>query len=192
LFISPVLGLLVGYVVMELVLFLVRGARPGINESFKRGQILTAIALALSYGTNDGQKTMGFIALGLVAARVFARFEIPLWLVVLSAAAIALGTWTGGWRLIRTLGGKFYKIRPIHGLTIQLSSALIILGAAILGGPVSTTQVVSSAILGVGSAERLSKVRWGMLRQILITWLTTIPASALLSALLVRLVRQWF
>ena len=180
--ISPPLGFFVGYRVMKLVLHLARDAHPNINEFFKRIQIVTAITLALSHGTNDAQKTMGVITMGLVAAGVLPTFQVPLWVVVISAGAIALGTWFGGWRLIKTLGGKFYKIRPIHGFTTQIASAAVILGAALLGGPVSTTQVVSSAIMGVGSAQRVSQVRWGVASQIVTAWVTTIPAAALMAA----------
>jgi len=184
LFFSPLLGLTVGYLIMKFVLFLARGASPRINMLFRRLQWFTALWLALSHGTNDAQKTMGLITMGLVATGYLSRFEVPWWVILLSATAIALGTATGGWRLIRTLGGKFYKIRPIHGFASQLSSAAVIMGAALLGGPVSTTQVVSSSIIGVGSAERLSKVRWGVAGNILITWVITIPVSAAMAALL--------
>ncbi|MBM3128794.1 MAG: inorganic phosphate transporter [Chloroflexi bacterium] len=180
--ISPPLGFFVGYRVMKLVLFLARDAQPTINEFFKRAQIVTAVTLALSHGTNDAQKTMGVITMGLVAAGVLPTFQVPLWVIAISASAIALGTWFGGWRLIKTLGGKFYKIRPIHGFTAQSASAAVILGAALLGGPVSTTQVVSSAIMGVGSAQRVSQVRWGVAGQIVMAWFTTIPAAALMAA----------
>ncbi|MCI0475600.1 MAG: inorganic phosphate transporter, partial [Anaerolineales bacterium] len=149
---------------------------------FKRIQVVTAITLALSHGTNDAQKTMGVITMGLVAAGVLPTFQVPIWVIAISATAIALGTWFGGWRLIRTLGGKFYKVRPIHGFTTQIASATVILGAALLGGPVSTTQVVSSAIMGVGSAQRVSQVRWGVAGQIVTAWVTTIPAAALMAA----------
>jgi PiT family inorganic phosphate transporter len=189
--ISPLLGLIVGYIVMKIVLFLVRPAGPGVNTFFKRSQIVTAIALALSHGTNDAQKTMGVLTLGLVSAKVIPYFEVPLWVIAASAGAIALGTSTGGWRLIRTLGGKFYKIRPVHGFTAQIASASVILGAAFLGGPVSTTQVVSSVILGVGSAERLSKVRWNVAGQIVMAWVTTIPVSAVLGAIIAMIIRGW-
>ena len=189
LLVSPILGLTIGFMVMKLVLFLLRGASPKVNFFLKRIQIVTAIGLALSHGTNDAQKTMGVITMGLVAAGALSKFEVPTWVIALSASAIAVGTWTGGWRLIRTLGGKFYKIRPIHGFTTQLTSSAIILGAAMLGGPVSTTQVVSSAIMGVGSAERLSKVRWNVAGQIVMAWITTIPVSALLAALIEFLIR---
>ena len=149
------------------------------------------MTLALSHGTNDAQKTMGVITMGLVAAGVLPTFQVPLWVIAISAGAIALGTWTGGWRLIKTLGGKFYKIRPIHGFTAQISSAAVILSAAMLGGPVSTTQVVSSAIMGVGSAERVSKVRWGVAQQIVIAWVTTIPTGALAAALVEMILLRW-
>jgi len=182
--ISPPIGLLAGYLVTKLILFLTRASSPKVNSFFKRGQIVTAIALALAHGTNDAQKTMGIITLGLVTAGAIPTFEVPMWVVAICAAAIALGTATGGWRLIKTLGGKFYKIRPMHGFNTQVASAAVIISAALLGGPVSTTQVVSSAIMGVGSAERVSKVRWGTAGQIGIAWLTTIPANAILAALL--------
>jgi PiT family inorganic phosphate transporter len=189
--ISPPIGMLGGYLTMKTVLFLARGASPKINRFFKRGQIVTALALALSHGTNDAQKTMGVITLGLVSAGVIESFQVPLWVIALCAGAIAAGTATGGWRLIRTLGSKFFKIRPVHGFTTQVASAGVILAAAMLGGPVSTTQVVSSAIMGVGSAERLSKVRWGTAGQIVTAWLTTIPVSAALAAGLALVLRRW-
>ncbi len=184
LFVSPILGLVVGYLFMKLVLFLARGASPRINWFFKRAQIVTSLVLALGHGTNDAQKTMGIIAMTLVTVGYSSEFSVPWWVILLSAAAISLGTASGGWRIIRTLGGKFYKIRPVHGFTAQVASAGIILGAAFLGGPVSTTHVVSSAILGVGSAERVSRVRWNVVGNIITTWVLTIPASALLAALL--------
>jgi PiT family inorganic phosphate transporter len=182
LFASPILGLLLGFLLTKLVFFLSRGASPKINWFFKRSQIITAIALAFSHGTNDAQKTMGVITLGLVITGVIPTFQVPLWVIAISAGAIALGTALGGWRLIRTLGGKFYKIRPVHGFGSQITSALVILGASLVGGPVSTTQVVSSSIMGVGSAERLSKVRWGVAGEIAIAWLITIPATLLVAA----------
>ncbi|MBC7250927.1 MAG: inorganic phosphate transporter [Anaerolineae bacterium] len=184
LFFSPVLGLLAGYLIMNLVLFLVRGASPRVNWLFKRAQTLTSLALALSHGSNDAQKTMGIITMGLVATGYLPTFEVPWWVVLLCAGAMSLGTALGGWRLIRTLGGKFYKIRPVHGFTTQITSAVVILGAGLLGGPVSTTQVVSSAVMGVGAAERLSKVRWHVAVDIVMAWILTIPVTALLAALL--------
>jgi PiT family inorganic phosphate transporter len=190
LFISPLLGLMAGYLLTRLVLFIGRAFTPHANVWLKRGQWLTAFILALSHGTNDAQKTMGMIAAALVAGGVLPAFQVPLWVILASATAISLGTLTGGWRIIRTLGGKFYKIRPLHGFAAQSASSVVILGAALLGGPVSTTQVVSSAIVGAGSAERLSKVRWGVAQSIVVAWLLTIPASAALGALVYSLVTQ--
>jgi PiT family inorganic phosphate transporter len=188
LFLSPVLGLVLGYLMLKMIYFLARGATPRVNTLFKRAQWGTSVALALSHGTNDAQKTMGIIAMAMVTTRYTAEFHVPWWVITLSASAIALGTATGGWRLIRTLGGKFYKIRPVHAFGSQLTSASIILGAALLGGPVSTTQVVSSAIMGAGSADRVSKVRWTVARDIAMAWVLTIPVAALLAALLYLIV----
>ncbi len=189
LFISPILGLVAGYLLMRLVLFLARGASPRINWFFKRAQILTSLALALSHGTNDAQKTMGIVTMSLVTLGYLSEFNVPWWVITLSAGAMSLGTALGGWRIIRTLGAKFYKIRPVHGFAAQVTSACVILGAALLGGPVSTTHVVSSAILGVGSAQRVSRVRWNVAGNIAVAWLLTIPASGLLSALFCLLAR---
>jgi PiT family inorganic phosphate transporter len=182
LFVSPVIGLFGGFLFTRAIFFLARDASPRINWFFKRFQIVTGLALALSHGTNDAQKTMGVVALALVITGSIPSFEIPFWVIIASAGFIALGTALGGWRLIRTLGGKFYKIRPVHSFSVQVTSAAVILGASILGGPVSTTQVVSSAIMGVGSAERINMVRWGVAGDIAVAWLLTIPATALLSA----------
>ncbi len=188
LFLSPPLGLLAGFGMVRLLYFWGQFATPHINVWFRRGQVIASTWLALSHGANDAQKTMGIIALGLVVTGALPEFSVPLWVVAASASAIALGTLVGGWRLIRTLGGRFYKVRPIHGLATQAASAGVILGAALLGGPVSTTQVVSSAIVGAGSAERFQKVRWGVFRQIVTAWLLTIPLAALFSALVYRLI----
>jgi inorganic phosphate transporter, PiT family len=189
LFASPFIGLGAGYLITKLVYFLVQNASMKINWVFKNAQIVTGVGLALSHGANDAQKTMGIITMGLIINNVQSEFIVPLWVIGLSSLAMALGTVMGGWRLIRTLGAKFYKIRPVHGLCTQLASAGVILGAALVGGPVSTTQVVSTAIMGVGSADRLNKVRWGVAGNILTAWLLTIPITALLSAGLYWLIK---
>lgn len=183
LFLSPILGILVGYLLMKLTLFLVRGATPRINIFFKQAQVITALGLALSHGANDAQKTMGIITLGLLVEGMIPDFVVPIWVIAASGGAIALGTALGGWRLIRTLGGRIYKIRPIDGFVSQISGASIILGAALLGGPVSTTQVMSSSIMGAGSAQRFTKVRWKVGYELIVAWLLTIPVSGLLAAL---------
>ncbi len=182
LLLSPIAGLVVGFVVMRLTLWSVRRATPRINQVFRRVQVATLIGLGLSHGTNDAQKTMGVIAMGLVAAGLQRQFSVPVWVVALSASAIALGTSLGGWRLIRTLGARMFRIRPVHGFTAQLTGAAVILGAAILGGPVSTTQVMSSSIMGAGAGERINKVRWNILGDMAMTWALTIPVTAGLSA----------
>jgi len=183
LFLSPIAGLAVGYIVMKITLFLVRGATPKVSHLFRRFQIVTLIGLSLSHGTNDAQKTMGLIAMGLLLSGQISSFYVPMWVVTVSAAAIGLGTLFGGWRLIRTLGGKIFRIRPIHGFTSQIAGSIVILSAALLGGPVSTTQVMSSSILGVGAAERANKVRWSVLGDMAVTWFFTIPVNAVLAAL---------
>ncbi len=181
LFTSPLIGLIVGFLIARLILFLARGATPRINWLFKRLQILTALILAFSHGTNDAQKTMGIITLALVTRGTIKEFAVPFWVVAVCAGAIALGTSLGGWRLIHTLGGKFYKIKPVHGFGAQLSSAIVILSASLLGGPVSTTQVVSTSIMGVGAADRINMVRWGVAGEIALAWAVTIPATTLLA-----------
>ena len=182
LFASPIIGFALGFVLMRVIFFLARGATPKINTFFKRAQLFTALGMSFSHGTNDAQKTMGIITLSLVIGGVLPDFKVPVWVIAASAGAIALGTALGGWRLIRTLGGKFYKIRPVHSFASQLTSGLVILTASLFGGPVSTTQVVSSSIIGVGSAERFGKVRWSVAGDIVTAWIVTIPATALLSA----------
>ncbi len=182
LFTSPIIGFVFGYIILRVIFLLSWNATPRINSLFKRSQVLTGLALALSHGANDAQKTMGIITLALLIGGEIDTFTVPLWVIIMCAGMIALGTSVGGWKLIRTLGGKFYKIRPVDGLASQLTSAIVILGASIVGGPVSTTQVVSSAIMGVGAAERVNKVRWGVAQEILTAWLLTIPATALVAA----------
>jgi PiT family inorganic phosphate transporter len=184
LFISPLLGFIAGVFIMHLTLFLAQGATPKAGLFFNRMQIPTAIALALSHGGNDAQKTMGMITLGLIILGFQQNFIVPWWVILLSAGALAVGTATGGWRIIHTLGGKFYRIRPVHSFTSQLTSGAVVLSASLLGGPVSTTQVVSSAILGAGAAQRKSQVRWGVMADIVIAWVLTVPAAAGMAALL--------
>ncbi|MFZ5819017.1 MAG: inorganic phosphate transporter [Chloroflexota bacterium] len=182
LFTSPIIGFLVGFALLRLTLLLAWSATPKINTFFKRIQAVTALALALSHGTNDAQKTMGIITLALVTGGYLQVFDVPMWVILLSSTMMGLGTALGGWRLIRTLGGKFYKIKPVDGFVSQLASAAVILVASLVGGPVSTTQVVSSAIMGVGAAERANKVRWGVAQEIVVAWVFTIPATALVAA----------
>jgi PiT family inorganic phosphate transporter len=184
LLLSPLVGFLVGAIIMYSLIWLTKDATPAANIFFKFGQAPTALALALSHGANDAQKTIGIITLGLVILGFQSHFYVSWWVVLLNASAISLGTALGGWRIIRTLGAKFYRVRPIHSFASQLSSAAVILTSSLLGGPVSTTQVVSSSILGVGAAQRISQVRWSILYEIFLAWFLTIPLTAGLAALL--------
>jgi PiT family inorganic phosphate transporter len=192
LFTSPIIGFFFGLLTARCIMLLCWNATPKINEFFKKGQIATAVALSLSYGANDAQKSMGIITLALFSSGVISQFKVPIWVVLLCSGMIALGTMVGGWNLIRTLGAKFYRVRPMDGFASQLSSAIVILFASFFGGLVSTTQVVSTAIMGVGSAERMNKVRWGVAKEIVITWLVTIPSTALIGAGMYLLVSRFF
>jgi PiT family inorganic phosphate transporter len=192
LLISPILGFLVAFIIMYTIRFIFRSAPLSINEFFKRSQVFTSLGLALSHGSNDAQKTMGIITMGLVASGLEKSFHVPTWVILISASSISLGTAFGGWRLIKTLGGKIYKIRPVDAFTSQVASASVILGAAILGGPVSTTQVVSSSIMGAGAADRANKVRWQIGQDMLITWVLTIPTTALVAALIYLPLQYFF
>ncbi|MBI5840178.1 MAG: inorganic phosphate transporter [Chloroflexi bacterium] len=182
LFASPIIGFVFGFIILRLILTLSWNATPRINEFFKKAQLITALVLGLSHGSNDSQKTMGIITLALVTGGYLKAFVVPIWVVTICAFALALGTTVGGWRLIHTTGGRFYKIRPVDGFTTQLTSAVVIIVASLTGGPVSATQVINSAIMGVGTAERASKVRWGIAQEIVTAWILTIPAAAFLSA----------
>ena len=188
LFISPVIGFFAGYLVAQLVYAFSWKATPKINGVFRKLQIVTSFGLALSHGSNDAPKSMGLITLGLLVSGQIDKFIVPEWVVLVGASSIALGTALGGWQLIRTLGSKFYRIRPIHGFSTQISSALVTLTASLLGGPTSTTQVVSASIMGVGAAERVNQVRWGVAGEILSAWLITIPITAALAALIYWLI----
>jgi len=182
LFASPIIGLFSGYWFQKILLFGSRGFTPRLNEAYKRLQVVSAVALALSHGTNDAQKSMGLIAMTLVSTGVLGAFAVPGWVIVLCAAAMGMGTAIGGWRIIKTVGDRIYRLRPINGFAAQTASAVVIMSAALCGGPVSTTHVVSSAIAGVGSAQRIKAVRWNMAFDIALAWIVTIPASAGLAA----------
>ncbi len=182
LFTSPVLGFILGFILMRVLFGLLWWATPRVNRWFRNAQILTSAALALSYGANGSQKAMGIITLGLMTLGYLSTFVVPGWVILVSSITLALGAYTGGWRLIHTIGAKFYRIRPIHGFSIQMTSAGVVIGAVLLGGPVSTTQIVSAAVVGVGTAERASKVRWKVAQDIVIAWGLTIPVTALLAA----------
>ena len=183
LILSPILGLIFGMLFLKATLYFSRNATPKVKYFFDRMQILSSIALSLSHGANDAQKSMGLIVMSLGILGLSPTFHIPFWVVASCATAIALGTATGGWRIIKTMGSRIYRLRSVHAFSAQSSSAAVILGAALLGGPVSTTHVVSSSIMGAGAAQRVSAVRWGVARSIILAWVITIPASAMMAAL---------
>jgi PiT family inorganic phosphate transporter len=189
---SPLLGLLVGWLFLKMTFRLSQDATPKINYFFNRMQIPSSIALALSHGANDAQKSMGLISMSLVILGFSPSFYVPWWVIASCAAAIALGTATGGWKIIKTMGSKIYRLRSVHAFCAQTSSAAVILGAALVGGPVSTTHVVSSSIMGVGAGQRISAVRWGVVKNIILAWFITIPASAVMAGLSFYLMRVIF
>ena len=183
LFLSPLLGMIVGFWVVRILYWLSSAASPRINQWFKRGQVLAAMLMAISFGANNGQKIAGVLMLGLIATGFLHLTDAPTWVIAVSALGMAIGGIVGGWRLIHTLGGKFYKIRPIHGFSAQVASGAVITTASLLGGPVSGTQVITSAIVGAGGADRIQQVRWGVMQNIAVGWLLTMPSSALIGAL---------
>ncbi|HSO03737.1 MAG TPA: inorganic phosphate transporter [Candidatus Limnocylindrales bacterium] len=180
--ISPMLGALAGWLSEASARRALRRADQRVTGALTRGQWGTCAALAFAHGTNDAQKTMGLITLALVAAGTLPEFEVPLWVKVVCAAAMTLGTALGGWRIVRTLGRGIYRIRPLDGLASQGSSTLVIGGAAMLGAPVSTTHVVASSVVGVGAARRRRHVRWPVVREILLAWVVTLPGCAAMGA----------
>jgi PiT family inorganic phosphate transporter len=181
---SPIVGFAGGFALMLVIFNLFVRAHPKtMNDRFRRLQVLSAAFMAFSHGSNDAQKTMGVMTLALVSAGIIPEFKVPLWVIILAASAISFGTAAGGWRIIRTMGSKVVKLDPVHGFAAETTAASIIFGASTLGMPVSTTHVISSAILGVGSSDRFRAVHWGVARRIGIAWILTLPASGLVAAL---------
>jgi PiT family inorganic phosphate transporter len=187
---SPIIGFILAYIVMLAIYWIFRHARPRqINHGFRLAQILSAAFVAFSHGTNDAQKTMGIIALALVSGgTIFGQRltavdvkagHIPIWVVAAAAIAMALGTYAGGWRIIRTMGTRLYKIEPAQGFDAQTVAATLIQAASHFGLPVSTTHVVSGSILGAGSTQSVSAVRWGVGLNIFLAWIITLPMAAL-------------
>jgi PiT family inorganic phosphate transporter len=187
---SPIVGLAFGTLFLKATLYFSRNATPRIRHFFNLMQVPSSIALSLSHGANDAQKSMGLITMSLVILGLSPTFDIPFWVIASCAAAIALGTASGGWRIIKTVGSRIYRLRSVHAFCAQTSSATVILGAALLGGPVSTTHVVSSSIMGVGAGQRISAVRWGVAKNIVVAWFVTIPASAVMAGISFFLLRM--
>lgn len=190
LLLSPFIALIAGYIIMKIFAFLFKKADLyTANKRFRYFQIITAALQAFTHGTNDAQKAMGIITMALIAGNYHTTEGIPLWVRLAAATAMGLGTSIGGWKIIKTVGGKIMKIRPINGAAADLSSALTIFGGTAMHLPVSTTHVISSAIMGVGSAHRVKGVKWGVARKIVLTWIVTLPFSALLAALTYQLLK---
>jgi PiT family inorganic phosphate transporter len=190
LLVSPPLGLLVGFLVVRATLHLARHARPALNNQLRLWQRLTMVALGASHGASDAPKAMGVLTLGLIVLGLKDGSGIPAWVMAACVGSFCLGTSVGGWRQMKTLGARIYRLRPVHGFGALVAGALVVFSAATVGGPISTTQVMASAILGAGAAERLNKVRWLILRDMLAAWVLTIPATAILSTSLVKLLQM--
>ena len=188
LLLSPIFGFIIGFGFMKLVLYGFGHLAPGtISKYFGRLQILSSSFMAFGHGSNDAQKAMGIITMALMAAGKIDTLEVPKWVVLVCALAMGFGTIFGGWKIIKTLGVKMLKLEPIHGFAAETSSAAIILVSSHFGMPVSTTHVVSTAILGVGATKRLSAVRWGIAGKIVMAWLLTLPACIGMAWGIVRL-----
>jgi PiT family inorganic phosphate transporter len=181
LILSPIIGFWAGFLVLRLLRTALYAASPKANTGLRWAQFVTAAGLAFSHGANDAQKSMGMLTLALLLGGFIDKFEVPFWVVLACATAITLGILSGGWRIVRTLGFAIYRVRPMHALSSQLTSAIIILTASAVGAPVSTTHVVATSIMGIGAAERPNAVRWKKAKDIGITWLITIPGSALVA-----------
>src|SRR5256714_1545947 len=181
---APLIGLTVGFTLMVITINLFKNQTPGrVDKIFRRGQLVSAAAYSLGHGTNDAQKTMGIIAVLLFTTGHLGReFYVPFWVVLSAHAALGLGTMAGGWRIVKTMGMRITKLRPVGGFCAEAAGAMTLLGTAIAGIPVSTTQTISGSIMGVGAIQRFSAVRWGVAGRIVTTWILTIPASALIAA----------
>jgi len=180
---SPIIGLVLGGALMIAVYWLFRNSSPArVDRLFRKLQLISAAAYSFGHGTNDAQKTMGIVAGVLFTAKILDHFYIPFWIVLMAHTAIALGTLAGGWRIVRTMGMRITRLKPVGGFCAETAAAISLLGAASAGIPVSTTHTIAGAIMGVGSVQRLTAVHWGVARKIIWAWVLTIPASALVSA----------
>jgi len=185
---SPVLGFIIGFLCMVLILWLFAKANPNsVNRYFKKLQLVSAGIMALSHGTNDAQKTMGIITLALVSYHALPTFEVPFWVIFGCAVTMGLGTMGGGLRIIRTMGTKMIKLKPVHGFAAETSAAIVILSASHFGIPVSTTHVISTSIMGVGSTRGIHALKWGIVGNIVTAWVLTIPVCMALAWILYRI-----
>jgi len=180
---APLIGFVLGYTFMVLILWIMRPFAPSrVDRYFRKLQLVSAALYSLGHGANDAQKTMGIIAGALFAAGYIREFTIPFWVEMAAYSAISLGTLSGGWRIIHTMGSKITRLQPVGGFAAETAGAVSLFNATALGVPVSTTHTITGAIIGVGTTRRLSAVRWGIAGQIVWAWVLTIPASAVIAA----------
>ncbi len=181
--ISPIIGMVAAFILTTIVIRVFYSVAPSrINKYFKRLQLFSAFFYSVTHGTNDAQKTMGIITVLLVAYGSLASFKVPLWVILAAHISISLGTFFGGWRIVKTMAQRITKLRPYQGFCAETSGGIVLASMAALGIPVSTTHVISSSIMGVGATDKLSAVRWGIARKIVGAWILTIPIAALISA----------
>ena len=181
---SPIVALVVGWITLHVIFAICHSFKPAtVNDNCNRLQVVSAALMAFAHGSNDAQKSMGIITLALLSGGYIGSFDVPTYVKLLCAFAMALGTSVGGWKIIRTVGGKIFRMQPVHGFSADLNSAIVIFGATLLHLPVSTTHVVSGSIMGVGAAQRVKAVHWDVARQMLTAWIMTIPCSAILSGI---------
>lgn len=188
---SPLIAFTLGFILMSVLKKVFANRSPHqVNKGFRASQVVTAAFQAFTHGTNDAQKAMGIITFALVAAQLQDTDDVQLWVKISAALAMALGTSIGGWKIIKTMGTKIFKIEPINGFAADMGSALVILTATLSHFPVSTTHTITSSLLGVGSAKRFSSVKWSMAGRIVMSWLITIPISALMAIIFFKLI-EW-
>jgi PiT family inorganic phosphate transporter len=186
---SPVIGMILGFTIMAITLWIVKDSAPQrVDKRFRKLQLVSAAAYSLGHGTNDAQKTMGIIAGVLYTSKYISTFDIPMWVILLAHSAIALGTLSGGWRIVKTMGSRITALRPIGGFSAETAAAVCLFGLAMNGIPVSTTHTITGAIIGVGSTRRLSAVRWAVTKHIVWAWLLTIPAAATVAAIVYEII----
>jgi len=184
-FTSPLAGFVCGFILILVLFWLFKNRHPSkANFLFSKAQIFSTSLLSFSHGTNDAQNAMGIITIALLSGGFISSFKVPLWVIASSALFISLGTFYGGKKVIKTMGMSMVKLKPVHGFTADFASAGVILLASLLGIPISTTQISSCAIMGAGSIRRFSAVRWGIAKEIVITWFLTIPAAAIIGGLI--------
>lgn len=189
-FISPVIGFIIGYVMLWILKMIFKNSKPRkTNKFFQKAQIISSALIALNHGANDSQKSMGIITMSLVSGGFLSAFAVPDWVVLICATAMGLGTSVGGKRIIKTMGNKVTKIEPIGGFVSQLSAALVLAIATNLHAPVSTTQVMTSSIMGTGSQKSLKRVNWSVAKDIVLSWIITIPSTALICYFVVEIIR---